>query len=209
MHKIMIAGIGPGALEYVTPAAMEAIQGCDILVAGRRNLKTFQDLNKETIEFNSGIKELLDQVEQLSKSKKICIGVSGDPGFYSLLDAFVRRFGREQLQVIPGISSFQYLFCKCVKPWKEYKLVSLHGRDLDIKEFANKKGVFYLTDKTNNPSQIATELIEKGMADCLMTIGENLSYEDERIIEGKPEEIREMEFCDLCVVVVEKNEVEL
>ncbi|MEL7565175.1 MAG: precorrin-6y C5,15-methyltransferase (decarboxylating) subunit CbiE [Dehalobacterium sp.] len=210
MNKVCIAGVGPGALEYVAPAALEAIKCCDILVGGKRNLAVFQHLGKETYEFKTSMEDLYLFVDRERKERKVCVAVSGDPGFYSLLDFFLKKLGREALEVIPGISSFQYLFARIAKPWKNYSLSSMHGRDTDImKGLAEKGGVFLLTDRTNNPSTIADYLINQGLDKCLITVGENLSYPEERIVRGKPEEIKRYEFSDLCVVVIEKDDMEI
>jgi len=210
MNKVCIAGVGPGALEYVTPAALEAVKCCDILVGGKRNLDVFQHLKKETYEFKTSMEDLYLFVDRERKSRKVCVAVSGDPGFYSLLDFFLRKMGREALEVIPGISSFQYLFAKIAKPWKNYSLSSMHGRDTDImKGLAEKGGVFLLTDRNNNPSIIADYLKNQGLDKCMLTVGENLSYQDELIVSGSPEEIKKHKFNDLCVVVIEKDDMEL
>lgn len=210
MPKVCIAGIGPGASAYITPAALEAVQGCDILAGGKRNLDVFRHLQKETYPFTSGMEEMFLFVDRERWEKKVCVVVSGDPGFYSLLDFFLKRLGPEALEVIPGISSFQYLFARMVKPWKDFALCSMHGREADIREKLQEKGgVFLLTDRTSNPVAIADHLIAQGLGQCVMTVGENLSYEDERIVSGKPEEIKKHAFCDLCVVVIEKDDVEL
>ncbi|QUH27110.1 precorrin-6y C5,15-methyltransferase (decarboxylating) subunit CbiE [Serpentinicella alkaliphila] len=204
MNSITIVGIGPGALELVTPIALKAIEDCDLIVAGKRNLKTFEHLGKEVLEFDSGIKDMIEKVEYLRTFKKVCIAVSGDPGFYSFLDAFISKFDESELTVIPGISSFQYLFSKLKKSWKNFELLSLHGRIFDDIDFNKREGVLFLTDKKNTPSVIATNLLENGYCNMRMIIGENLSYDDERITISSPETIKSMEFSDLCVVVIER-----
>jgi len=204
MNSITIVGIGPGATDLVTPAALEALENCDLIVGGRRNLKTFDYLHKEVLEFDSGLKDMLERIELLKTNNKICVAVSGDPGFYSLLDAFVSKFGEAELNVIPGISSFQYLFSKLSKSWKNYELISLHGRVFEEIDFSKKAGVFLLTDKRNSPSAIAAHLIGRGYYDMKMIVGENLSYDDERITISRPEAIKDMDFSDLSVVVVER-----
>lgn len=204
MNSITIVGIGPGALDLITPVALRAIEDCDLIVAGKRNLKTFEHLGKEVLEFDSGIKDMLEKVDYLRTFKKVCIAVSGDPGFYSLLDTFAGKFDESELNVIPGISSFQYLFSKLKKSWKDFELFSLHGRVLDGIDFSKREGIFFLTDKKNTPSVIATNLLERGYYNMRMIVGENLSYDDERITISNPETIKTMEFSDLCVVVIER-----
>jgi cobalt-precorrin-7 (C5)-methyltransferase len=210
MNKVCIAGIGPGSLDYVTPAALKAVQDCDLLVGGKRNLASFQHLEKETFEFKSSLEDLYLFVERERNRRKICVIVSGDPGFFSLLDFFLKKFKKDALEVIPGISSFQYLFCKMAQPWKNYALCSMHGRDTDLdQKLAANKGVFLLTDRDNNPGVIAAYLIEHGFSEYVMTVGENLSYPEERIVAGKPAEIIKDHFSNLCVVVIEKNGMEI
>jgi len=210
MAKICVAGIGPGAPELVTPAALKAIKECDVLIGGKRNLDTFRSLGKESYEFNSGREEMLSFIHRTSSSKRICVVVSGDPGFYSLLDFLVKRLGREQLEVIPGISSFQYLFAKMAKPWKDFGLLSLHGRNLDFLDcLKEKEGLFLLTDRENTPAVIARLLLDHGFERALITVGENLSYEDERIVSGLPGDIMTNSFSNLCVVVIEKDGMDL
>jgi cobalt-precorrin-7 (C5)-methyltransferase len=206
MNKICIAGIGPGALDYITPAARKAVENCDILVGGRRNLAIFAGLQKETYLFESNMEEMIGFVQLQMQKKRICVVVSGDPGFYSLLDFFIRKLGRESLQVIPGISSFQYLFCKMVKPWKDYHLASLHGREVQLQNLLeSNQGIFLLTDKQNTPSKLAADLMNWGIFECTMVVGENLSYPEERIVIGKPIDIQNQQFDELCVVVIEKD----
>lgn len=207
MNKLVVAGIGPGAPEFMSCSALKAVKECDILIAGRRHLEQFKSLGKETYAFGSDLEALISFINNRREDEKLCVAVSGDPGFYSLLDYLLKKLGRERLEVIPGISSFQYLFCKLVKPWKDFNLVSLHGKDADLAAvLKDKQGAFFLTDRKNNPAHLAEQLLEQGLSELTMTVGENLSYEDEKITVGKPADIIKMSFSDLCVVVVEKVE---
>ncbi|MDD2498876.1 MAG: precorrin-6y C5,15-methyltransferase (decarboxylating) subunit CbiE [Desulfitobacteriaceae bacterium] len=206
MHKIIIAGIGPGAREYITPAAYQAAAGADILVAGKRNLAAFQELEKETYEFRSNSASLLSFINEKRKTKKVCVLVSGDPGFYSLLDFFREKVGENELEVIPGISSFQYFSARLKKSWKDFVLASMHGRSFDLKKcLGERDGVVLLTDRIHNPQFIARYLLDNHFDEALLYVGENLSYPNEKITIGRPREIIPQKFSDLCVVVIEKN----
>lgn len=209
MYKVAIVGIGPGAPEYATPAAIRVMEESDILIGGKRNLDTFKHLGKETYVFGSDTEALIRYIEQNKEEKKLCTIVSGDPGFYSLLDLLSARFGRESLEVTPGISSFQYLFSKLKKSWKDCRLLSLHGRNVELTKFLKEeKALFVLTDRINTPAKIADDLLSAGFSNIRMTVGESLSYPEERIISGKPFDIIGQGFSNLCVVVIEKNEME-
>lgn len=207
MNKLYVVGLGPGHPDYITSAAVKVIVESDILIGGKRNLQPFEDLHKEKVVLNSSIKEILQWAKEKMTYQKIAVLVSGDPGFYSLLDACLREIGETNLEVIPGLSSFQYLFSKLKKPWKNYYLGSLHGREIDFVSLLDSyPGIFLLTDHVYSPSKIAAELIRQGKSQCKMIVGENLSYSDERIIKGNPKAIKQQSFNSLSVVVIE-NEV--
>lgn len=125
--------------------------------------------------------ELIDYIN-LHRERKICVIVSGDTGFYSLLSFLRKNYSREELNVIPGISSFQYLFSRIGEVWQDYKLLSVHGREAEYVEiFSKEKGIVLLTDNINTPYVIAKNIYEAGYRDVEIIVGERLSYPDERI----------------------------
>lgn len=207
-------GLGPGNLDYTTQAALRIIGECDVLVGGKRNLDSLKHFCKDKFVIDRGLDEVFQHIDKIREEKMVCVVVSGDPGFYSLLGYIKRRYPKEKIKVIPGISSFQYLFCKLGKQWKDYMLFSLHGANGDLKkyllEYIQKgQGVFLLTDKFFTPDRIAHCLINIGYDNSTMIVGENLSYEDERIIIGKPKDIIKEKFSDLNVVVINKDGMEI
>lgn len=213
MKDLYVVGLGPGNLNYTTQAALDAICRCDVLVGGRRNLDSLKHFEKEELVIDSGLDELFQHITKVKQEKSICVVVSGDPGFYSLLGYIKRNFSKEEYKVIPGISSFQYLFCKLGKQWKDYSLFSLHGINEGLENrlkecMEEERSVILLTDKFSAPDKIAKYLIKMGYDSCNMIVGENLSYEDERIVSGNPKDVEYMKFSDLNVVVIDKHGME-
>lgn len=203
MNKVKIVGIGPGHKDYILPIAFKAVEEADILVGAKRHLDIFETYNKEMICYQDHLEEMVQRVEDLRHSKNVVVLVSGDPGFYSLLDYIQRRIHKDAIEIIPGISSFQYFFSKLNRSYKSHQLLSLHGRDIDFNNYlAHNKGIFLLTDQIHTPSVIAKQLIKLGYKDYQMAVGENLSYDDERIVEGKVLDFIDLEFKNLCVAVI-------
>ncbi|TCT13797.1 precorrin-6Y C5,15-methyltransferase (decarboxylating) [Natranaerovirga pectinivora] len=205
MNRIKIVGIGPGHKDYILPIAYKTIEEADLLIGGSRNLEVFQDYKKETLCYEGNLKEIVETMAiQKENNKKIVVLVSGDTGFYSLLDYIKNFFSDEDIEVIPGISSFQYLFSRLKRSYKGYGLYSLHGRDIQVDAYIEKhQGVFLLTDEKNTPSSIVTSIMD-AYGHWKMIVGENLSYENEKITQGKVKDFRKKEFSKLCVVVIEK-----
>jgi cobalt-precorrin-7 (C5)-methyltransferase len=140
----------------------------------------------------------------MNKGKKISILASGDPCFYGIAD-YLSRNCNEELQMVPGISSFQYLMAALNKSWQGSFLGSLHGREEDFLVKVRENAVsIWLTDKVNSPKALCRRLQNEKLQ-VTVYIGENLSYEDEKITAGTPEELMNSEFSDLSVVVIEND----
>ena len=60
---------------------------------------------------------VLEELEKGSPGRRIALVVSGDPGFYSLAKKVIGRFGRDSVEVIPGILSLQILSARLGRSW--------------------------------------------------------------------------------------------
>jgi len=130
--------------------------------------------------------------------------VSGDPGFYSLLDTF--NNAGIKVVAVPGISSYQYFYSKLGMSYKNHRLLSCHGRTMDyIKALEESDGVFLLTDGETTPKEICKRIVAEGLINTTVHIGANLSYENEEIVSGKAEDFMDREFSVLSSVIIEKG----
>ena len=183
MNKICVVGLGPGNLDFLTGAGRKAIETCEVVIGGSRQLEELDELiSKDCEKYILGkLSEVVDFI-RTREGKDITVVVSGDTGFYSLLPFLKRNFRDEELKVIPGISSYQYLFSRIGECWQNYTLASVHGRDFDyIEGLKNGIGVVLLTDEKNTPYNIAKNIYQSGIEDIEIVIGERLSYPDEKI----------------------------
>ncbi len=204
MNKIYVLSVGPGSPAYLTPAVKEAVKECDLLVGGRRNLDLFADSEKETLEICGRLDSLFAAVKMRMKAEQVGFLVSGDAGIFSILPRLVEEFGREKLVVFPGISAAQYLFAKLGLCWQEARFISLHGReiaDLDA-HLSEPHPLVLFTDSRNNPGYLCRLMIEAGFNNKKVYIGENLSYPDEKISAGRPEDFTGFSGSDLNLVVI-------
>ncbi|AKL93577.1 cobalt-precorrin-6Y C(5)-methyltransferase CbiE [Clostridium aceticum] len=202
MKKIWVVGIGPGHRDYILPAAYRAVENSDILIGGKRHLEIFHEYQGETYPITSDLEAVVDYIKK-HREKRITLILSGDTGFYSMLTYMKKHFSKEELEVIPGINSLQYLFSRIKETWQETPLLSLHGREENfIEKLKTYKKIGLLTDQINTPEAIAKALIDSGLTEADMVVGENLSYEEERIVEGKPEEIIRNAPYKMSVVVI-------
>ncbi len=182
---MIVAGIGPGNPDYVLPAALRVIREAKVLVGGSRALSDFMREGQRTMAIRGDIPAVLSFIKDAVSESDVVVMVSGDPGYYSLLDALRRSFEEKDLSVIPGISSVQYAFARLALPWHDASLLSFHGRRPSDEELAYSPGrvIGMLTDGKNSSRSIPKLLMELGWpGDAKAAICARLSYEDERIV---------------------------
>ena len=192
-HKIRVIGIGPGSPDYLLPAAAKAIDEAQVLVGGRRVLGQYAkiDGSQKTFPITGDIPAVLAFIKQELAAHDVGVMVSGDPGYYSLLDALRRDFPPEKLEVIPGLSAMQLAFARLALPWHGASLMSFHGRRPEQEDLAYKEGrvLGMLTDGNYNSRSIAALLLQEGWPPkARLAILLRLSNPDEEIIETTLEE---------------------
>lgn len=204
-HKVIVAGIGPGHPDYVLPAAIRAIREAEVLVGGSRALSDFAHEGQRTMTIRGDIPAVLEFIREALSESDVVVMVSGDPGYYSLLDALRREFDEECLSVIPGISSVQFAFARLALPWHDASLLSFHGRRPSDAELAYEPGrvIGMLTDTKNSSRTIPKLLMEMGWPeDAKAAICARLSYEDERVVRTTLAEAATDKEETHCVMVV-------
>lgn len=197
---VYIVGLGPGHKDYILPKAIEVMKNCDLILGFKRALESLDFIDNEK-EAKTTLKDIIEALEE-NPNKNIAVVASGDPNFYGITD-FINRNYPGDLEVIPGISSYQYLMGRINRSWQGAYLSSVHGRDEDfISKVREHKKSIWLTDKERNPKELSRLLMESKI-ECQIVVGENLSYEDEKITQGSPSEIFQGRYSNLSIVFID------
>ena len=116
MGKIIVAGIGPGSKEDITPAVLEAVRSADAIVGYKYYFQFIQEYVKEGCEcIDTGMKRERERAEQAfelaEQGKTVVVISSGDAGIYGmtpLVYEMQRERGSDlEIESLPGISAFQ------------------------------------------------------------------------------------------------------
>lgn len=203
-NPIRVIGVGPGSPEFITPAALEQINDCDILIGGERVLKTFEKSGKEKFIVKNNLQEMAQFIRENYHNQTIAVLASGDPSFYGILEFLKRNFNKSELMVLPGISSVQLACARLCISWHDAAFFSLHGRNSDgLESLVNKYSkVVILTDPDNTPASIARRLLSDGFMKKKIYVCENLSYENERITESDITSVSNEVGKSGCIVVI-------
>jgi len=128
--KIIVIGCGPGAEDHITPAARSAASGADVLIVSKRLQDLFPESTAEKIDSGTDVEGTLDAIAaRRDAGLQVVVLATGDPGIASLAQPVVRRFGRENCEVIPGISSVQVAFARLGLSWQDARIISAHNAD--------------------------------------------------------------------------------
>ena len=200
-----MAGIGPGNEDFITPAALKRIHSAQFLVGGRRALAQFAATQQTTCAITGDLDATLQFIRDKISIGDVTVMVSGDPGYYSLLDLLRKNFPPSMLEVIPSISAMQLAFARLAMPWHNATLLSFHGRQpaRELLQYTAGKVLGLLTDGEFNSATISAILLECGWAeDSTVTICARLSYPDENIFTTTLSDAAQIEPVKHCVLIV-------
>lgn len=205
MERIAVLAVGPGSPDYITPAVKREVKRCFLLVGGRRNLDLFAGSGCEELEITGKLSPVFSEIRKRRPEGKIGVLVSGDSGLFSILPRLAEEFGRDQLDVYPGISAAQYMLARIGLSWQEAVFISLHGRKGGdpVAEAASGRLAVVFTDSRNSPANLCCSLAEAGLEDKTVWIGEDLSYPQEKISRGKAASFTSWSGSNLNLVVID------
>ncbi len=116
MKKIIVAGIGPGSREDITPAVAEALRQADAVVGYQYYFQFIQPfLSQDCLCVDTGMKKERQRAEQAfllaEQGKTVVVISSGDAGIYGMTPLIYEmnreRGGEVLIESLPGISAFQ------------------------------------------------------------------------------------------------------
>lgn len=208
-NKIIVAGIGPGSKDYITPAALKKISSAKFLLGSRRALSEFSTPNQMTCPITGDLDTPINFIRKKILLGDVVVMVSGDPGYYSLLGLLRKNFPPESIEVVPSISAMQLAFAKIALSWHDATLLSFHGRQpaRTALEYSAGKILGLLTDGEFNSATISKLLIEEynWNKNSSVTICARLSYPDEKIFTMTLANAAQAEPVKHCILIVKSD----
>ena len=203
--KVTVVGIGPGAQAQMTRAAWQAIEAADCLIGAGRMLAAAIPGRRPCLEAIAP-EAIMEHIHSHPEYRSFAVLMSGDSGFYSGTRRLLPLLKDCETEVLPGISSLSYLCAKLGTDYEEIRTISLHGRSAAfLQVLKREKRTFLLTGGENSVNAVCRKLIDAGLGEFRLTVGERLSYPDEQIRKGSPRELLDGTFDPLSVVLVEND----
>jgi len=198
---VTILGVGTGSEGMFTFDADRACREADLILGAKR---LTQSLARYGCPSENAI--LPGDIAQRIRSgpeEKIVVAMSGDTGFYSGTKKLLPLIADLHPRVLPGISSVVYFCARTGESWDDALLISAHGRECNyVSKIRANPRVIALTGGDSPVSVILDTLCENGLGAVTVTVGSDLSYENESITTGTAQELRGRDFPPLAVLLV-------
>lgn len=197
--KIFLIGMGLGNPDTLTVGAKTAMETCDLLIGARRLLEAYG--HKRCLPLIAP-QEIFKAIQD-HEHGDVAVLFSGDVGFYSGAKQLLPLLENYDVRVLPGVSSVQYACAKWKTPWQDCHLISAHGRSHNaIGHIQCHEKSFVLLGSNFTAMDLVTQLVRRGLGACQVSIGERLSYGDERFVTGTAFELEGQVFDTLSVALV-------
>ena len=203
VRQIDIVGIGMGSRGTLTLEADEALDACDCLIGASRMLEaTGREGKPAYAEIAPG--KIAACIAAHPEHRRVAVVMSGDSGFFSGTKKLLPLLEGHRVRVIPGLSSMQVLCARLGVSWDDAHAMSLHGRTGSVVPEVLKHGkVFALTDGADAVKRVCADLIDAGLGEARLAVGQRLSYPDEAILTGTARELAEAECAPLSAMLIE------
>ena len=96
LNKVYVIGMGPGAYEQMTVAAVEALKGCDVIVG----YTVYVDLMKKYFPEKEFMTTPMRKVTAM-----VCSGDSGIYGMAGLMYEIGEEYPEVEIEVLPGVTA--------------------------------------------------------------------------------------------------------
>ena len=201
-------GIGMGNLGTLTHDAAEAIKSAPIIFGADRLLKSVQEMgilssHQPLVTEYIGTK-IHAYLEAHPQYRRIAVLMSGDVGFYSGARGIQEAFAGENVHFYCGISSVVYFASKIPTSWQDAKLLSAHGKQVNLLNSVQRyPKIIMIVSGASDVMRLCAKLHEAKMDQVRVTVGTNLSYPEETVTSGAPEDFLTVTTTGLHIMMLE------
>ncbi len=214
MGKVYVVGVGPGNPKYLTEKAKEAIGEAEAVVGWDLSLQITQELIKNKKVYPQTAENFVEVAKNVASEHRdtdnvIAYLTTGDPCVSSGIRKLEKIFDGFDMEVVSGVSSIQVASGIARVSLEESAVVSFHHLG-DVEE--RKTAMLNALRQGRNVVMLAGEVTPDEAAEFLITSGirgstrtvvcENLTFYNEKITRGTLNDVRNMQFSPLSVIVV-------
>jgi len=225
--KLFLVGVGPGSSAYLTDIVKDVLRKSKYLIGYKYTLSIIKDLINPNFHkvYEVTMKnqdEIYNEVYKKMQESEFCaIPFTGDVNFSEseVVDRLLEIFGNDNVELMPGISAIQVAASRAKIPLDKARVLSFHvTEDIENKKkelveaINDKKSVVLVprpwnnTEKNFMQSDIASYLKNEGIdtSKLIVWVFEFLTTVEERVFRGKLNELENMVFSPMSVMVIDQ-----
>ena len=204
-QQVAVVGIGPGSREAMTGEVLNVLSHADCIIGAKRMVEAVAE-NGQSVHNAIAPEAIAEFIREHREYHRFVVAMSGDVGFFSGTKKLLPMLENCDVTVLPGLSSMVYLCARLGTSYEDVLPISIHGRDNDIiPDIRRNKRVFALVGGENGMGNLCRELTAAGLGFVKISVGEKLSYPDERITVGTAEALQNRVFQSLSVALIENE----
>ena len=200
-----ILGIGPGNREAMTEEVRQAMKRADCLIGAKRMLEAVASSGQRVHDAIAS-RDIADFILTHPEYQRFAVVMSGDVGFFSGTKKLLPLLDSCEVNVLPGLSSLVYLCARLKTSYEDVFVTSVHGRQHNIvPDVRSHDRVFVLVGGENGMQELCRSLVDAGLGNVQVSVGERLSYPDEKITQDTAEHLAGGIYETLSVALIENS----
>jgi precorrin-6B C5,15-methyltransferase / cobalt-precorrin-6B C5,C15-methyltransferase len=179
---LSVVGIGEDGLAGLAPAGRALVETAEVLVGGTRHLGMVPESGVERLVWERPLDRTIEAITAC-RGRRVTVLATGDPLWYGVGVALLRRFPREEMTIVPQPSAFSLAAARLGWPLADCATITLHGRPLDTLRLhlAPGRRVLALSENGDTPRVVAQLLTGLGWGPSRLTVFGHLGGTNEAI----------------------------
>jgi precorrin-6B C5,15-methyltransferase / cobalt-precorrin-6B C5,C15-methyltransferase len=201
---LAVVGIGEDGLAGLAPAARTFVDTAEVLVGGDRHHAMVPGEDAERLVWERPLADTIAAIAE-RRGRRVVVLASGDPLWYGIGVALLRRFPPAEMTIVPYPSTFSLAAARLGWPLAECRAITLHGRPLDRLrlDLAPKQRLLVLSEDGGTPCAVARLLTELGWGPSVLTVLAHLGGARETVVRGEARSWGERRVADLNTIAIE------
>ena len=201
---LAVIGIGEDGLPGLAPAARAFIDTAEVLVGGDRHQALVPASGAERLVWERPLTRTIEAIAE-RRGRRVVVLASGDPLWYGIGVALLRRFPSAEMAIVPQPSAFSLAAARLGWPLAECRTITLHGRPLDglRLHLAPNQRLLVLSEDGDTPRAVARLLTQAGWGPTRLTVLAHLGGARERVVREDARSWGERRVEDLNTIALE------
>lgn len=170
---ITVVGVGADGWDGLSPAARARVQAAPVVLGGRRHLDLLPEFPGQRRQpWPSPLREGLPALLAALGGQPAVALASGDPLVSGIGTTLAELLGRDNVEVLPAVSSVALARAEMRWPAESHATVSVVGRDVSLvrRELAPGRRILVLSSDETTPGAVAGLLVEAGYGDSEIAV---------------------------------------